>query len=73
MCIIGVCQGPVSLIYLAGFNQLGNFIDQPWVKTANASGVLGMSGVEVGQRSSLEETIKIIWGQWPSITGRGRT
>ena len=48
-------------------------IDQPWVKTANASGVLEMSGVEVGQRSPLEETIKIICGQWPSITGRGRT
>ena len=31
-----------------------------------------MSGVEVGQRSPLEETIKIIWGQWLSITGRGQ-
>lgn len=32
-----------------------------------------MTGVEVGQRNSSEETIKKnIWGQWPSIIGRCR-
>ena len=31
LCIIGVCQGPVSLIYLAGFNQLGNLFILPFI------------------------------------------